>query len=46
MELFIDLLEVFLVADYIPVFILDHKYQYSKHLPNAAAPSEILSIRG
>jgi len=34
MEVFIELLEVLLVADFTPGFILYHKYQYSKHLPS------------
>jgi hypothetical protein len=45
MEVFIDLLEVLLVAVCAPVFILYHKYKYRKRLPNAVAPREILSVR-
>jgi len=38
MEVFVDLLDVLLVADCTPVFILYHKYQYNKRLPNAVTP--------
>ena len=45
LEVFVDLFEVLLVADFTPIFARYHKYHYSKRLPNAVAPSEIFTIR-